>query len=106
MQNLIKKFTSRKFLTAAAGIIVGIILAFGADGGAAGTIAGAAMAVISLVVYIITEGRVDAKAVLLAQQAAQAVGDAVEAVQNIKDDEKAEEVPAIAAPAAAETQTE
>ena len=64
MQNLIKKFTSRKFLTAAAGIIVGIILAFGADEGAAGTIAGAAMAVISLVVYIITEGRVDAKAVL------------------------------------------
>ena len=105
MQNLIKKFTSRKFLTAAAGIIVGIIFAFGADESAVGTIAGAAMAVISLVVYIVTEGRVDAKAVMLAQQAAQAVGDAVEAVQNVKEPE-AVETPALEAPAAEIGKTE
>lgn len=98
MQNLIKKFTSRKFLTAAAGIIVGIIFAFGADESAVGTIAGAAMAVISLVTYIITEGRVDAKAVILAQQAAQAVGDADVSVQNVKDDETEAETPVLTEP--------
>lgn len=98
MQNLIKKFTSRKFLTAAAGIIVGIIFAFGADESAVGTIAGAAMAVISLVTYIITEGRVDAKAVILAQQAAQAVGDADVSVRNVKDDETEAETPVLTEP--------
>lgn len=106
MQNLIKKFTSRKFLTAAAGIIVGVIFAFGADESAVGTIVGAAMAVISLVTYIITEGHVDAKAVVLAQQAAQAVGDAVVAVQNVKDSEAETETPALAAPTAEPVQTE
>lgn len=76
--DILKKFLSRKFLAAVAGIAVGAGMAFGGlDGEIIVSCAGAAMACISAGAYIITEGRIDAAAV---KQAVGAVQDAVETI--------------------------
>ena len=76
--DILKKFLSRKFLAATAGIAVGAGMAFGGlDGEIIVSCAGAAMACISAGAYIVTEGRIDAAAV---KQAVGAVQDAVEAI--------------------------
>lgn len=60
----LKKFTSRKFIAAAIGIISGLAVSFGlSDGEAVTSIAGAVVSLVSLITYIIVEGRVDATAV-------------------------------------------
>lgn len=53
------RFTSRKFLTAAAGLIAGIVVIFGVDEGIVSTVSGAVVSLASLVTYIVTEGAVD-----------------------------------------------
>ena len=58
---ILQKLSSRKFLTAVLGIVTGLSVIFGADGGTAETIAGAVVTLISSMTYIITEGAVDAK---------------------------------------------
>ncbi len=76
--DILKKFLSRKFLAAAAGIAVGAGMAFGGlDGEIIVSCAGAAMACISAGAYIVTEGRIDAAAV---KQAVSAVQNAVETI--------------------------
>lgn len=55
-----KKFTSRKFLTAVAGIAAGIFIIFGVDEDVVSTVAGAVISVAGLVTYIVTEGKIDA----------------------------------------------
>ena len=73
-KNILGKLLSRKFLTAAAGILMGIAIAFGGDTEAVGTVAGAVVSLVSTVAYIVTEGRVDAlqaaNCALMLQQAA------------------------------------
>lgn len=59
----IRKFTSRKFLAAAAGVIAGLGMVFGLDEGIISTVSGAVTAVASVVAYIMAEGRIDASAV-------------------------------------------
>jgi len=61
MIEFLKKLTSRKFLAAAAGLISGLSLAFGLDDGIVSAVSGAVLAGASLISYIITEGRIDAK---------------------------------------------
>lgn len=63
MQAFIKKITSRKFLTCVAGVVLGVCMIFGLDEGTVNTIAGTVTSVASLVIYIYTEGKVDAEAV-------------------------------------------
>ena len=58
-----QKLTSRKLITAIVGIIAGIAVAFGLDGGEISTVAGTVMSLCSAVAYIITEGKIDAAAV-------------------------------------------
>ncbi len=53
------KLTSRKLWAAVAGIIVGIVVAFGGDGETIETVAGSVMSVVSAVVYILAEAGVD-----------------------------------------------
>lgn len=57
------KFTSRKFLSMIAGVIMGLALAFGLDEGTMSTVAGAVVSLVSVITYVITEGKVDAAAV-------------------------------------------
>jgi hypothetical protein len=48
---------------ALAGVVTGVAMAFGAEGAEIGTVTGAVTALISVVTYIITEGKVDAESV-------------------------------------------
>lgn len=60
---VMKKLTSRKLWAAIAGIATGIAVIFGVDGTEITDIAGAVLSLVSIVSYIITEGKIDAAAV-------------------------------------------
>jgi len=72
-----QKLSSRKLWAAIAGLVMGLSMVFGLDEGTISTVSGAAVSVASVIVYIVTEGRVDAAAV---GEAAGKVQDAVDAV--------------------------
>ena len=77
MNNFIRKLTSRKLWMAIAGVATGIALALGADASEIQTITGAVTALVAAVVYIVTEGRVDAESV---KNAVEGVQDAVDVI--------------------------
>ena len=58
-----RKLSSRKLWAALAGIVTGLAMVFGLDEGTISSVAGAVVSVSSVVVYIITEGKVDAESV-------------------------------------------
>ncbi len=63
MNNILQKLTSRKLWMAIAGVVTGVAMAFGIETTEIGTVAGAVTTLISVVTYIITEGKVDAEGV-------------------------------------------
>lgn len=63
MDTFIRKITSRKLWLAIAGIATGVAMALGASTSEISTVAGAVTAIISVVTYIITEGKIDAEGV-------------------------------------------
>ena len=79
---ILKKLKSRKLWVAVIGVLMGVSMIFGVDPNVAETVSGAVVAVISVVAYIITEGKIDAAAV---GDAAQKVQDAVDAVAAHED---------------------
>ena len=79
---ILKKFKSRKLWVAVIGVLMGVAMIFGVDPNVAETVSGAVVAVVSVVTYIVTEGKIDAAAV---GDAAQAVQDAVDAVAGQED---------------------
>ena len=79
---ILKKLKSRKLWVALLGVAFGVATAFGVDPNVAETVSGAVVAVVSVVAYIITEGKIDAAAV---GDAAQKVQDAVDAVTGQED---------------------
>ena len=82
---MFNKLQSRKFLTCVAGIVMGMCMVFGLDEGTVNTIAGAIVAVGSVVTYIYTEGKIDAAAVEKITEAADTVGDAIDAVEKLEE---------------------
>ena len=84
---MLKKLTSRKLWMALAGVVTGIAMAFGADASDIQTVTGAVTAIISLVTYIITEGKVDAEDV---KNTVISVQDAVGTIQNTDPEHKIE----------------
>lgn len=70
-----KKFTSRKFIACAAGIITGIAVIINGS-----TVEGITAVISSVVAYLIAEGYIDAKAV---KSAAEIAGNVAE---NVKDE--------------------
>lgn len=79
---ILKKFKSRKLWVAVIGLLMGVAMIFGVDPNVAETVSGAVVAVVSVVAYIVTEGKIDAAAV---GDAAQKVQDAVDAVAGQED---------------------
>ncbi len=79
---ILKKFKSRKLWVAVIGVLMGVAMIFGVDPNVAETVSGAVVAVVSVVTYIITEGKIDAAAV---GDATQKVQDAVDAVAGQED---------------------
>lgn len=63
MKKLIQKLSSRKLWMALAGVVTGVAMAFGTDSTDVEAVTGAVTALISLVTYIIAEGKVDAESV-------------------------------------------
>ena len=66
MSDILKKFTSRKFMLALVGVVSGLALAFGVDGSEiiemVGMIGGVLAAAGSAITYINAEAKVDAAA--------------------------------------------
>lgn len=54
-----QKLSSRKLWAAIAGIIVGLVVAFGGDGEGIQQVAGSVMSVVSAIIYILAEAGVD-----------------------------------------------
>lgn len=79
MNNVMKKLSSRKLWAAVAGLVAGLAMVFGLDEGIITTVSGAVVTVASVIIYIVTEGRVDAAAV---KKAAEDVAKAGEAIEN------------------------
>ena len=75
IKNILKKFTSRKFMAAVAGVAVGVALAFGVDATDVTAVVGAVTAVVSAVTYIVTEGKVAAESVKIAVESVQTAVD-------------------------------
>lgn len=63
MNNMIRKLSSRKLWAAVAGVVTGLAMVFGLDENVISTVAGAVVSVMSVMTYIITEGKVDAESV-------------------------------------------
>ena len=67
MNNFVKKITSRKFLLAVTGVVIGLATALGVEGSEitelVGTIGGLVAAAGSIIAYINGEAKVDAAAV-------------------------------------------
>lgn len=78
MKTFLCKLTSRKFLLAISGVIVGIAVALGVDASTVEVVAGAVMSLVSAVTYIITEGKIDANRV---KETVEKVQEAVETIQ-------------------------
>lgn len=57
-----RKLSSRKLWAAMAGVAAGLAMVFGLDENTISDVVGAMVSTASLIVYIITEGRVDAAA--------------------------------------------
>ena len=54
-----QKLSSRKLWAALAGVIVGLVVAFGGDGESIQQVAGSVMSVVSAIIYILAEAGVD-----------------------------------------------
>lgn len=77
-----QKLGSRKLWACVAGVVMGAAMIFGLDQEVVGTVAGALTSLVSLVVYIVTEGKVDAEAVA---STIVTVQDAIDTVQDADD---------------------
>lgn len=75
-----KKLSSRKLWAAVTGIVIGLAMVFGLDESIISNVAGAVVSVASVVVYIITEGKVDVESVK------KAVDDIQTATEVVKDE--------------------
>lgn len=59
-ETIIRKLTSRKLWVAVAGLVSGLIMAFGGDEGTATTVAGVVLQAAAVVGYLLAEGLADA----------------------------------------------
>ncbi len=85
MKEFIKKLKSRKFLTCVAGIVLGVCMTFGLDEGAVNIIAGAITSIASAVIYIYSEGKIDAAAVDKIKDSADKTKDAIDVIDKIEE---------------------
>lgn len=58
-EQIIRKLTSRKLWVALAGLVSGLILAFGGDDSIAETVSGVLLQAASVIGYLVAEGLVD-----------------------------------------------
>lgn len=78
MNNMVRKLSSRKLWAAVAGVVAGLTMVFGLDETVISTVAGAVVSVMSVITYIITEGKIDAEGV---KNAIENIQDGIEVVE-------------------------
>ena len=78
------KLKSRKLWLALIGAASDVAIAWGVDATVVETVAGAAVALVSVVAYIVTEGKVDAASVDLGADLAKQVLNAIEVIKETK----------------------
>lgn len=78
MNNMVRKLSSRKLWAAVAGVVTGLAMVFGLDENVISTVAGAVVSVMSVMTYIITEGKIDAEGV---KNAIEDIQDGIEVVE-------------------------
>ena len=81
MSNFLRKLSSRKLWMAIGGIATGICMVLGIDATEIETICGGIVSILSCIMYIYTEGKIDAERVKVAIEGTQ------EIVDTIKDGE-------------------
>lgn len=79
MSEFLRKLSSRKLWMAIAGIATGVAMALGVESTDVSTVAGAITALVSVVTYIVTEGKVDAESV---KNTIEITGDALDLFEN------------------------
>lgn len=79
MSKVISKLSSRKLWAAIVGVVTGLAMIFGVDTSVITTVAGGVISAVSVMTYIVTEGKVDAAAV---SQAVKNVQNVVEAIES------------------------
>jgi phage shock protein PspC (stress-responsive transcriptional regulator) len=84
MKEILRKLSSRKLWLAIAGVATGIAMALGVEATDVSTVAGAVTALVSVVTYIITEGKVDAESV---KNAIEITSDALDLFETKKEGE-------------------
>lgn len=57
---MMEKLMSRKFWAMIIGVVMGVAMAFGVDASEVSEVAGAMTSLVSLVMYMYTEGKIDA----------------------------------------------
>lgn len=82
MSEILRKLSSRKLWMALAGVFTGVAMALGADTTDVSEIAGAVTAIVSVVTYIVTEGKIDAESV---KNAIIEIQDGIETIEGIDD---------------------
>ncbi len=90
-EQIIRKLTSRKFLTGASLVVSGLLLIFGFAETTAETVAGAIMAIVGGVGYMIAEAKVDAKNVGEIVDAAEILIGALLPDEGVEDDTTAKD---------------
>ena len=85
MKAFISKLKSRKFLSCIAGVVIGVCMIFGLDESVVNTIAGAVTSVGSIIIYIYSEGKIDAAAVGKIKDTVDKVKDAADVVIEIEE---------------------
>lgn len=78
MNSMVRKLSSRKLWAAVAGVVAGLTMVFGLDETVISTVAGAVVSVMSVITYIITEGKIDAEGV---KNAIENIQDGIEVVE-------------------------
>lgn len=75
--NFLKKISSRKFLAMIVGVFMGIATVFSLDQTIVNTVSGTVISLVSVITYIVTEGKIDASAL---SEVADKVKDTIEVV--------------------------
>lgn len=75
MNSILRKLSSRKLWLAIGGFATGIAMVLGADSTDIQTVAGAITSLVSVITYIVTEGKIDAESV---KNTIEITGDAID----------------------------
>lgn len=77
MNNFLRKISSRKLWMAIGGIATGICMVLGIDATEIETVCGGIVSILSCIMYIYTEGKIDAERAKVAIEGAQAIVDTI-----------------------------